>query len=294
MTQKQHSSTQKYKAMLGLGRSVVVCILCFCLSAAGAAANPSVADPSPSPLFAEHGIFEGTITRQSGGNALGTPQRRTRPLSLPPGTYRVLLDIQTFSDPHSSTGASLKNPVGPPCDAFLRLPSPGVDPSQVPQVHGFSVAAQAARLGGVITLTRPFQGDAEYGAGGFGRQEAWFTIVPAQDTNFVPFGFGGVPEALPRGAAHAARKDLTAEMAGDIYFLRLPAGASRVSLEVTASAGTPLPPGASSGGMDGGFGAAGGAGLGGGVEGSGAGVGTGPVSATEHRAWGLSAVCGLA
>ena len=123
-------------------------------------------------------------------------------------------------------------------------------------VQGLSLAAPAERFGGVITLTAPFQGDVEYGAGTFGRQEAWFTIVPAQDPGFVPFGFGGVPEALPRGAAHAARKTLTAEAAGDVYFLRLPAGSSRVSLEVAAAVGTPVPAGASSGGREGGFGVA--------------------------------------
>jgi len=283
MTWKQRSRTpkhrtQKHRVMPGWARGgsvfTVLCVFCASLVGSGAAADPSpaavssksviadkAANAGPPRLFAEHGVFEGTITRQPGGSAQGTPQRRTQPLSLPPGTYRVLLDVQALTGPHSfssaSSSASSGNPSLPPCDAFLRLSPPEVSPtSQAPAVQGLSVAAQAVRFGGVIKLTTPFQGNVEYGAGGFGRQEAWFTIVPVQDTGFVPFGFGGVPEALPRGAAQAARKTLPAGRVGDVYFLRLPAGASRVSLEVRASAGTPLPPGASSGGMDGGFGAA--------------------------------------
>lgn len=123
-------------------------------------------------------------------------------------------------------------------------------------MQGLSLFAPVERFGGVITLTKSFQGEVQYGAGLFGRQEAWFTIVPAADPEFVPFGFGGIPQALPRGTAQAARKTLTSGAAGDVYFLRLPAGRSRVSLEVVAPVGTLVPPGASSGGMEGGFGVA--------------------------------------
>ena len=265
MTQKQRSSTQKHGAIPGWKRGgtvfAAVCVLCSCLASVGAAADPSpaavssksfaagkAADAGPRRLFTDHGLFEGTVTRQPGGNVLSTPEKRTHPVSLPAGTYRILLDVRALTTP--------TDPSQPLGGAFLRLPVPGVNPGQVPSVRGLSLAAPAERFGGVITLTAPFQGDVEYGAGTFGRQEAWFTIVPAQDPGFVPFGFGGVPEALPRGAAHAARKTLTAEAAGDVYFLRLPAGSSRVSLEAAAAVGTPVPAGASSGGREGGFGVA--------------------------------------
>ena len=238
----------------------VLPVLSFFLAVTGAVAAPIPVpetqksqdtgkgqEASPRLLFTDHGIFEGTVTRQAGGNGFSTPERRTHPVSLPAGTYRVLLDVRALTAP--------ADPSQPLCGAFLRLPVPGVDSGQVPMVQGLSVAAPTARFGGVITLTMPFQGEVEYGAGAFERQEAWFTIVPASDIEFVPFGFGGVPQALLRGSAHAARETLMSGAAGDVYFLRLPAGRSRVSLEIAAATGTPVPLGASSGGREGGFGA---------------------------------------
>lgn len=80
-------------------------VLTFFLAVTGAVATPVPAPETrksqdnsksqsqkadPRLLFTDHGIFEGTITRQAGGNAFSTPERRTHPVSLPAGTYRHL------------------------------------------------------------------------------------------------------------------------------------------------------------------------------------------------------------
>ena len=108
-------------------------------------------EAGPRLLFTGHGIFEGTVMYQPGENALGTPQKRTSLVSLPAGTYRVLLDVPALTSPDA--------PSQPLCSASLRPLAPGVGPG--PGAYG--AGPYAGRFGGVITLTTPFQGEVEYG-----------------------------------------------------------------------------------------------------------------------------------